>query len=125
MTLWILMCTTASLIPLIMIISGGCFSRKAPKKINNLFGYRTALSMKNEDTWKFAHKHMGKLWFRSGIIMLPVSIAAMFLALGKGENTVYSFATVITLIQTILLVILIFPTEAALRKNFDKDGNRK
>lgn len=57
--------------------------------------------------------------------MLPVSIAAMFLALGKGENTVYSFATVITLIQTILLVILIFPTEAALRKNFDKDGNRK
>lgn len=125
MTLWILMCATASLIPLIMIISGRCFSRKAPKKINNLFGYRTALSMKNEDTWKFAHKHMGKLWFRSGIIMLPVSIAAMFLALGKGENTVYSFATVITLIQTILLVMLIFPTEAALRKNFDKDGNRK
>ena len=37
MTLWILMCATASLVPLIMIISGGCFSRKAPKKINNLF----------------------------------------------------------------------------------------
>ena len=125
MTLWLLMCATASLIPLIMIISGGCFLKKAPGKINSIFGYRTALSMKNEDTWSFAHKHMGKLWFRAGIIILPVSIAAMFFALGKGEDTIYSFVTVVTLIQTVLLVILIFPTEAALRKNFDKDGKRK
>lgn len=125
MTLWLLMCATASFIPLIMIISGGYFSRKAPGKINSIFGYRTELSMKNDDTWSFAHKHMGKLWFRAGIIILPVSIAAMFFALGKGEDTIYSFVTVVTLIQTVLLVILIFPTEAALRKNFDKDGKRK
>ena len=125
MTLWLLMCATASLIPLIMIISGGYFSRKAPGKINSIFGYRSALSMKNEDTWSFAHKHMGRLWLRAGIIILPVSIAAMFFALGKGEDTIYSFVTVITLIQTVLLVILIFPTEAVLRKNFDKDGKRK
>lgn len=125
MTLWLLMCATASFIPLIMIISGGYFSRKAPGKINSIFGYRTELSMKNDDTWSFAHKHMGKLWFRAGIIILPVSIAAMFFVLGKGEDTIYSFVTVVTLIQTVLLVILIFPTEAALRKNFDKDGKRK
>ncbi len=125
MTLWLLMCAAASLIPLIMIISGGCFSKKAPGKINSIFGYRTALSMKNEDTWSFAHKHMGKLWLRAGIIILPVSIAAMFFALGKDEDTIYSFVTVVTLIQTVLLVILIFPTEAALRKTFDKNGKRK
>lgn len=125
MTLWVLLCATVSLIPLIMIISGGRFIKKAPEKINHFFGYRTALSMKNKDTWKFAHSYMGKLLLRAGLIILPVSIAVMLFSLGKAENIIYNFATVITLVQTIILVILMFPTEAALRKNFDKDGNRK
>lgn len=125
MTLWFLLCATVSFIPLVMIISGGWFIKKAPGKINHFFGYRTALSMKNKDTWKFAHSYMGKLWLRAGLITLPVSIAAMLFSLGKTENTIYNFAIIITLIQTITLVILLFPTEVALRKNFDKNGNKK
>ena len=125
MALWFIMCATASLIPLIMILVGMRYIKKAPKKTNYIFGYRTTLSMKNEETWKFAHKYMGKIWFRAGLIMFPVTIAIMLLALGKPENTIYNFTTVITLVQTIILVILILPIELSLRKNFDKDGNKK
>lgn len=125
MTLWFLMCAMASLLPLIMIISGASFRKKAPKEINNLFGYRTALSMKNKETWEFAHRHMGKLWLCAGCIMLPMSIAAMLFVFGKKEDILYIFVTAVTLIQTVIMAILIFPTESALRKNFDENGNRK
>ena len=35
--------------------------KKAPKEINSVFGYRTSMSMKNKDTWEFAHKYCGKV----------------------------------------------------------------
>lgn len=63
---WFFMLAMNLLLPAIMIISGGYFMKKAPKEINYIFGYRTNMSMKNKDTWEFAHKYMGKLWFRLG-----------------------------------------------------------
>ena len=29
--------------------------------VNFVFGYRTSMSMKNKDTWEFAHKYCGKV----------------------------------------------------------------
>ena len=55
MGFWIFMCVTVLLIPFLMISFGGLFSRSAPKEINSAFGYRTSMSMKNADTWQFAH----------------------------------------------------------------------
>ena len=62
MGFWIFMFAVNLLIPLVMVIFGAIFIKTAPKKINFLFGYRTERSMKNEDTWKFAHTYLGKLW---------------------------------------------------------------
>ena len=50
------------LMPLIMLIGGYCMYRKPPKEINGLVGYRTTMSKKNKNTWKFAHEYCGKLW---------------------------------------------------------------
>lgn len=125
MGFWFFMLISALLIPLIMIIFGRYFSKKAPKDINYIFGYRTAMSMKNEDTWDFAHKHFGKNWLTAGMILLLLTIAIMLALLGQDKDTVGNAGTVIMLVQTALLIILIFPTESALKKNFDKDGNRK
>ena len=36
------------LIPIIMILFGQAFLKKAPKEINYIFGYRTSRSMKTE-----------------------------------------------------------------------------
>ena len=50
------------------------------------FGYRTKMSMKNKDTWEFAHKYCGKLWYVWGIILLLLTILPMLWAIGKSED---------------------------------------
>ena len=51
------------LIPATMAGFGRAFLKKAPGKINYAFGYRTSMSMKNKDTWDYAHKFCrGELW---------------------------------------------------------------
>ena len=82
-----LFCTASSLlIPLVMLFFGRRFLTKPPKSINSLYGYRTARSMKNQQTWDFAHRVCGKLWSRAGAVMLPLSLLAMLPALGRGTE---------------------------------------
>ena len=56
MGFWIFMLIMDLLLPFTMIGFGRYFTKKAPKEINSVFGYRTSMSMKNKDTWEFAHK---------------------------------------------------------------------
>ncbi|MBO3365355.1 SdpI family protein [Clostridium perfringens] len=125
MGFWIFMMVMELLIPLIMIILGKQFSKKAPKEINYLFGYRTSMFMKNKDTWEFAHKYCGRLWLKIGYIMFVVSFIIMLFVLGKGEQSIGTLGGALCMIQRVVLVASIFPTERALRKNFDKYGNRR
>ncbi|MBO3381690.1 SdpI family protein [Clostridium perfringens] len=125
MGFWIFMMVMELLIPLIMIILGKQFSKKAPKEINYLFGYRTSMFMKNKDTWEFAHKYCGRLWLKIGYIMFVVSFIIMLFVLGKGEQSIGTLGGALCMIQCVVLVASIFPTERALRKNFDKYGNRR
>ena len=64
------------LIPIVMILAGIIMWKHAPKQINGLLGYRTTRSMKNMDTWKFAHDHCGRLWWKIGLILLIATIPA-------------------------------------------------
>ena len=64
------------LMPSIMVIAGYCMYKNPPKEINGLIGYRTAMSEKNKDTWAFAHDCCGKLWIKSGIILLVPTVLA-------------------------------------------------
>lgn len=111
------------MIPAVMIGFGRIFVKHPPKTINSVYGYRTAMSMKNQNTWEFAHKYCGKLWYIGGLVLLPVTIAGMFLVLGKGEDTVGAVGGILCAVQMIPLIGSIFPTERALRKRFDKQGN--
>ena len=108
-----------------MLVMGRYFMKTAPKEINYIFGYRTNMSMKNKDTWEFAHKYIGKLWFRFGWILVPITIIPMLFVLGKSEDTIGTVGAIVVAIDLIILISAIFPTEMALKKNFDKDGNRK
>ena len=54
------------LVPLIMIGIGLSFLKKPPKDINGAYGYRTPMSMKNQDTWDFAHRVCGRVWCIAG-----------------------------------------------------------
>lgn len=122
---WIFMLLMDLLIPLTMIGFGKIFLNKIPKNINAAFGYRTTMSMKNKDTWEFAHKHCGKIWYVCGWVMLPLSVIPLLFVLNRSIDTIANVGLIISVIQLVPLVGSIFPTEVALRKTFDKNGFRR
>ena len=83
MGFWFFMLFMNLLIPFTMIGFGKYFMKSAPGNINIVFGYRTSMSMKNQDTWEFAHEYCGKLWFKWGKITLILTVIAMLFLLGK------------------------------------------
>ncbi len=125
MGFWIFMLIMNMLIPLTMICFGKMFQNHPPKQINSIFGYRTTWSMKNKDTWKFAHKYFGKLWYICGLLLLPLSIILMLSVLGLEEKTIGYTGGMICVAQLLFLIGSILPVELALRKNFDQQGNRR
>lgn len=125
MGFWIFMLIMNLLIPVTMIGFGSYFMKNAPKEINAVFGYRTSMSMKNKDTWEFAHKYCGKIWYVCGMVMLPITVIFMILVIGKNEDCVGRIGGIIGGVQLVLLIGSILPTEIALRKNFDKNGTRR
>ena len=104
---------------------GFYFKNKSPKEINSLFGYRTTMSMKNKDTWEFAHHYCGRLWLVLGMIMLPLSVIPMLFFINQDIDVVGIAGGIIEGIQVVVLLISIFPTEKALKKTFDENGNRR
>lgn len=125
MITWTLCFITNLLIPLTMIFFGKAFSKKAPENINSIFGYRTNMSMKNQETWDFAHKYFGVLWLRAGLAILPFAVIPMLCVLKKDVGVIGVTGEVTALWELLAMLIPIIPTEKALRKNFDKNGNRK
>ena len=125
MLFWIFMLLFVLMIPLTMIYFGRRFFKSPPKSINATFGYRTTMSMKNQETWKLAHTVCGRFWFRCGRILLPLSVVPMLLVIGRGTETVGYTGVIIVFIQLLPLLCVIPVTEHALRKKFDKNGVRK
>ena len=121
---WVLlMCDL--LIPIIMLGFGRIMCKSAPQNINYIFGYRTSRSMKNDDTWQFAHEHCGRLWWKIGLIMLIPTILVHIPFYNSNENTIGLLASIIMTVQVAVLLLSIIPTEIALKKTFNDDGTRK
>lgn len=122
---WLFMFSMNILIPLIMLIFGGLFSKKAPKKINPWFGYRTNRSMKNIDTWRYAHYYIGKIWFNLGFLVLVLSSIIMAILYNQDKGVIGFYSLLIISVQVILMIIPIYYTEKELAKTFDQEGKRK
>lgn len=125
MGFWSFMLVMDLLTPLIMIGFGKYFLKNPPKEINKVFGYRTAMSMKNKDTWTFAHRHFGKVWYLCGLAVLLASVIVMGMVIGKPENTVALAGGILCCVQMFFLIGGIIPTEIAPHRLFDKNGNRR
>lgn len=113
------------LIPVVVIVTGRIMWKHYPKNINGLVGYRTTLSMKNMDTWRFANEHCGRLWYKMGLFMLVFSILVSVLLLRTNDSTYSMISLIFGLLQCIILIASIIPTEIALKKMFNTDGTRK
>ena len=122
---YIYMLLTSLLIPVIMLVFGWIFHRQAPKKINVWYGYRSARSMKNEDTWVFAHQHIGRTWMLVGAVLLVISVIPMIAVYGTDDDTVSVVSLVLLFVQMLPMIMSLIPTERALKKTFDENGIRK
>ena len=125
MWFWWFMFVCNLLIPIILIIAGRMMWKHCPQKINAVYGYRTRRSMKNMDTWKFAHDYCGKLWWKIGWLSLIPSVVIQVPFFNSNEDVIGIMGTIICILQLIILIASIFPTEAALKRNFNNDGTRK
>ena len=125
MGFWVFMLVMDLLIPLTMIGFGRYFTKRVPKEINAVFGYRTSMSMKSKDTWVFAHNYCGRIWYFCGLIMLPVTVLFFLLVIGENKDYVGTVGGIICVVQLISLMGSILPTEIALKNHFDKNGKKK
>ena len=126
MLFWIYMLFIDLLIPLTMVGFGLYFRKNPPPNINAFFGFRTKRSMKNQDTWRYAHEHCGRVWFWTGLIILFLSLASMIVLYclsDRSTATVGAYGGIICGAQLLILIASIFPTELALKKKFDRNKN--
>lgn len=113
------------LIPALMIILGRWLRSNPPKQINSTFGYRTSMSMKNMDTWNFAHELCGKLWWKIGWLMLVPSIVVQLPFLRTGGDALAILTLILCTLQCLAFIPPIVITEKALNRTFDSSGSRK
>ena len=125
MVFWCMMLLFTLMIPATMIGFGRSFFKRPPRDINATFGYRTTMSMKNQETWKLAHTVCGRYWYRCGWILLPLSVVPMLFVIGRSTETIGYVGGITVFIQLVPMLCVLPVTEHALRKNFDKNGMRK
>ena len=125
MCFWWFMLLCDLIIPIVMVIAGRMMWKHCPKHINSMLGYRTTRSMKNMDTWRFANEYCGRLWYKMGLFMLAFSVLVSVLLLRTNDNTYSMISLIFVLLQCIILIVSIIPTELALKKMFYEDGTRK
>ncbi len=110
------------LLPLVMVICGMTYTKRGPKRISRLSGYRTKMSMKNRETWDFAHKYLGDLWFKIGVPLLAVTSVMSLIIFRESDEKIMGWSMVVIVIQLVLMLIPIHFTEKALKANFDENG---
>jgi uncharacterized membrane protein len=112
-----------SLISLIVaaafIIFGFILKQYPPKSINDMYGYRTPMSTKNQDTWDVAQKYGGFSMMIVGFINGILGIWSIIQPLNINNKTMQLLFLVITSIGMIIW------DEIYLMKVFNKDGSRK
>ena len=108
-----------------MIGFGLFFSLVGVKKINYVLGYRTPMSMKNLDTWKYGNIVAGRYMWITGAILLIGSLIALFIVMGSDTTTIRTVGITIIIVHAVMIIGTILFSEIALRKRFDHQGNLK
>ena len=112
-------------IPIIMIFLGKYMLSTGYKQISDWVGYRTEFAKKNMDTWVFAQKYYGRLLYKPGFICLIFVLIVMLSLLGKSDDAVAIGGAVAEIVPVGYMLIVIIPTERALKRTFNKDGSYK
>ena len=125
MGFWLFCLATVLLVPGVMLYFGRVFQIRPPRDINALYGYRTSMSGKNQKTWSYAHQVCGRLWWRLGIVLIPVGVVPFLFVIGEDVSVVGCRCAIVACVQVAVIVSTIIPVEIALHKKFDRYGREK
>jgi len=125
MALWDIILIVVLVMSATMIGFGLLFSRHSPKKINFVLGYRSPMSMKNAETWEFGNVRSGKILWRTGCVLLVGSLITLFAIMSSDVSVIRIAGIAIIIVHAVLIFASVILTEIALRKNFDREGNRR
>lgn len=113
------------IIPAVMLFGGYMMKTCPPRSISRWVGFRTALSMKNADTWAFAHACCGRVWWKIGWISLALSVFGQLPFAKAGEETLETLALVMVLGQSFVLLGTVVYVQRELKRAFDESGQRR
>lgn len=113
------------IIPAIMLFGGYMMKTCPPRSISRWVGFRTAISMKNADTWAFAHACCGRVWWKAGWISLALSVLVQLPFVKAGEETLGMLALVMVLAQFCVLFGTVVYVQKELKRTFDECGRRR
>lgn len=119
---FILICDLA--LPVTLIVFGKLYTKGEPRDMSALYGFRTKMSMLNRETWIFAHVYCGKLWLKLGWLVLGGTMVLMISIYGERNVKIGILGSIIFVLQILLCAFTVILTEKALRRTFDKDGER-
>jgi len=105
-----------NIIGIVIIIAGLVQLIFPPKKINNLYGYRTPRSMKNIEIWNFAQRLSSKLMISLGVILCLFGSISLIL----GFDDQFINTTGIVLMILLFLILLLY-MELNIKKKFPQD----
>lgn len=107
---------TDLLLPVMMTLLGYIFLKKPPKNINIFYGYRTVRSMRNMDSWLYAHERCGRLWIKLGPILFVLILFSKLLIPLNEE--ILSLVHMTVLISSLFATVLI--VEKELKRKFNE-----
>ena len=89
-----------------------------PKKVNEIYGYRTRKSMSNQDIWDIANKRNAEDLVKYSWVLLVTGVLLWIFQI--------SYAMIIHLaIMLVGLAVAMFSTIRYLNEHFDANGNKK
>ncbi|WP_460940571.1 SdpI family protein [Spirosoma humi] len=117
------------IMPTLMVLMATLFYYNQPKQINRLYGYRTGLSMKNQDTWMVANRIASECFLYSSMGFMGV-LLLLLLLIGKANliswfGNFRSLFLSIVVLSTGLLLLPLVVTEYKLSQLFTSTGVRK
>lgn len=99
------------LVGIIFILAGAILYVFPPKKINGLYGYRTASSMKNQQIWDFAQTYSAKIMMLTGLIFTLIAPSKGLFK--TNESVDLAIGMFCMIVGSILMIVVV---EKALRK---------
>jgi uncharacterized membrane protein len=103
----------SALCGIVFIIAAATMLLFPPKKINDLYGYRTNTSQKSQERWDFAQRFSAWRMLEAGGFLLLVTVVLEFAQAPEVVGVVLGLALILC-----SCVYLFVRTESALKKKF-------